>query len=173
MSEEKKLKTEGEELAKIAVDSGMGAKQLQTIHRLVKTRPLPYVEAYVQRQIGREVRGLAGFTKVLELLKKYESNKMTFEKVLTYAVMLYDYCEKEPTMALKVAGDPVIRRVVEARGFLFDGAKLKLYGRNLDVNVRVKMFYGNPKALATDIEKALKSKDEFASLNLKVWIESQ
>jgi hypothetical protein len=53
MSEDKerKLKSEGEELAKIAVESGMGAKQLQTLYRLVKTRSLPFVEAYIKRQI--------------------------------------------------------------------------------------------------------------------------
>jgi len=42
MSEEKSLKMEGENLAKIAVDSRMGAKQLQTLYRLVKTRPLAF-----------------------------------------------------------------------------------------------------------------------------------
>jgi len=75
MSEEKSLKMEGENLAKIAVDSRMGAKQLQTLYRLAKTKPLAYVEAYVQRQIARAlaggVRGYEGFVKALELLRKY------------------------------------------------------------------------------------------------------
>lgn len=172
MSEEKNLKLKGEELAKIAVESGMGAKQLQTIYKLLRTRPLPFVEAYVQRQIGRDVKGLAGFNKVLEFLKEFESKKASLERVLMYAVMLYDYYEKEPIMKLKAAGDPVIRRVVEGRGFVFEDSRMKLYGKNLDVNVKVKMFHGNPKALAADIEKALKSREEFSSLSLKVWIES-
>ena len=171
MSEERSLKLEGEDLAKTAVDSGMGVKQLQTIYRLVKSKPLVFVEAFVQRQIGREVRGFAGFVKVLELLRKYGGNRGAFEKVLMYAVMLYDYYEKEPTMKLKTTGEPIIKRIIEERGSVFDGVMMKLYGRNLDVNVRVKRFYENPKALAMEIERALKNKGEFSNLNLRVWIE--
>lgn len=173
MVEEKSLKKQGEELAKVAVDSWMGAKQLQTIYKLVKTKPLAYVEAFVQRQIGREVRGYAGFAKVLDLLREYQDEKGLFEKVLMYAVMLYDYYEKEPTMKLKDAGEPIIRRVVEGHGLAFDRATMKLHGKSLEVNVKVDRFHGNPKALAMDIEKALKSKDEFSNLNMRVWIESQ
>jgi len=173
MLEEKSLKLEGEELARVAVSSGMGAKQLQTIYRLVKTRPLAFVEAFVKRQIGREVKGFAGFVRVLEILEKYEGNRGALEKVLMYAVMLYDYCEKEPTLKLKAAGESVIKHVVEQHGFKFDGASMKMHGRNVEVNVKVRRFYGNPKALAIEIEKALKAKEEFSNLNLKIWIESR
>lgn len=173
MIEEKNLKFEGEELAKTAVDSGMGAKQLQTIYKLTKTRPLPFVQAYIQKQLGRELRGFTGFMKALELLKKYESNKTAFEKVLMYAIMLYDYYEKEPIMALKVLAEPIIKRVVEQHGIIFEGTKMKLQGKNLEVDVKVKMFYGNRKVIAMDIENALKNNKEFSGLNLRVWIESQ
>ncbi|MCS7096805.1 MAG: hypothetical protein RMJ15_06835 [Nitrososphaerota archaeon] len=173
MIEEKSLKLEGEELAKIAVDSGMGAKQLRTIRKLVKTRPLAYVEAFVQMQIGRGVSGRAGFIKVLELIRKYEDGKVFLEKVLTYAVMLYDYYEKEPTRRLESIGEPIVKRIVEGHGFVFNKATMRLQGRILEINVKVDRFHGNPKALAMEIEKALRGKEEFSNLNMKVWIESQ
>ncbi|MEM3183385.1 MAG: hypothetical protein QXL87_02875, partial [Nitrososphaerota archaeon] len=82
---ERELKLEGEGLAKIAVDSGMGAKQLQTLYKLVRTNPLPFVEAYIKRQIGREVRGLNGFLKILDLCQKYANDRVSLERVLLYA----------------------------------------------------------------------------------------
>jgi len=173
MSEEKSLKSEGENLAKVAVDSRMGAKQLQTLYRLVKTRPLAFVEAFVKRQIGRGVSGYNGFVKVLELLEKYEGERSSLEKVLMYAVMLYDYCEKEPTMKLKSVADPIVRRIVEEKGCNYNGVDMDFQGRKLRVNVIVRRFHGNPKALASEIESALKAKEEFSSLNLRVWIESR
>jgi len=173
MTEEKNLKTEGENLAKIAVDSGMGAKQLQTLYRLAKTRPLAYVEAYVQRQIGRGVRGREGFVKALELLRKYEDRKPQLEKVLMYAAMLYDYYEREPYMRLEGAANPIVKRVVEGYGCIFDGLSFDFDGRTLTLTVNVRRFHGNPKALASEIEKSLKSIEEFSNLNLKVWIESR
>lgn len=173
MSREKSLKSEGEDLAKVAVDSRMGATQLQTLYRLVKTRPLAFVEAFVKRQIGRGVRGYNGFVKVLELLEKYEGEKPLLEKVLMYAVMLYDYCEKEPTMKLKSVADPIVRRIVERKRCTYNGLDMDFQGRNLSVNVYVPRFHGNPKALASEIESALKTKEEFSSLNMRVWIESR
>lgn len=173
MSEEKNLKLEGEELARVAVSSGMGAKQLQTIYRLVKSRPLAYVEAYLQRQIGRELRGYNGFLKTLELLRKYETNKGAFQKVLMYAVMLYEYCQKEPTMKFKTTSLPVIEEAVRSRGAIFDGVTMDLYRKNLSINVRVRRFYGSRRDLAMEIERVLKSKEEFSDLDLKVWIESR
>jgi hypothetical protein len=182
MSEEKekKFKIEGEELARAAVDSRMGSKQLQTIYNLVKIKPLPFkikpltfVETYIQRQISRalngRVEGYAGFIKALELLRKYGNDREALEKILMYAVMMYDYIEKEPIMKLRVAGEPMIRRVVERWRSTFIGMDMKLHGKNLDINVYVDK-YRNPKDLVTDIEKALKSKEEFSSLNLRVWI---
>jgi hypothetical protein len=173
MSEEKSLKLEGEELARVAVSSGMGAKQLQTIYRLIKTRPLAFVEAFVQRQIGREVKGFRGFVEVLGLLRKYEKNKIAFEKVLMYAVMLYDYCEKEPIMKFRSASESLIKRVVESRGAIYDSVTMKLRGNVLEINVKVRKFYGNRKALAMEIERALNSKEEFSNLKLRIWIESR
>lgn len=173
MSEDKerRLKLEGEELAKITVDSGMGAKQLQTIYRLVKTRPLSFVEAYIKRQIGREVRGLNGFLKMLELCQKYINDKASLERVLMYANMLYDYFEKQPTLKLKAAGEESIKSVVEGHGLTYEGTSMDLRGRELEVRVKVKGLHGPPKPLAMEIERVLKSKNVFANLNLRIWIE--
>jgi len=80
MTEEKKLKNEGEELAKLAVESGMGSKQLQVLYKISKTKPMAFVQAFLERQIGRGLRGLTGFVKALELSRKYEDDKAAFKK---------------------------------------------------------------------------------------------
>ncbi|MEM1539687.1 MAG: hypothetical protein QXW82_07835 [Candidatus Bathyarchaeia archaeon] len=172
MAEEKELKEEGEQLARIAVESGMSSNQLQTIYRLVKTKPIAYVQAYIQRQIGRGVGGLSAFMKVLELSKKYEEDRAVFEKVLMYALMLYDYVKAEPTMKLSVASEGIVRNIVNWHGAAFEGLQIKLFGNSAEVRVKTGKFRGNPKVLAMEIEKALNEKiPEFRNMRLKVWIE--
>ncbi len=172
MAEEKELKMEGEQLAKVAVECGMGSKQLQTIYRLVKTKPMAYVEAYVQRQIGRGVRGLSAFMKVLELSKKYEEQRTAFEKVLMYAIMLYDYVEAEPTIKLSAASERIVRDILIKQGATFEGLQIKIFGNTAEIMVKTGRFHGNPKALAMEIEKALNEKvPEFRNFRLKIWIE--
>ncbi|MEM3162021.1 MAG: hypothetical protein QW056_03420 [Candidatus Bathyarchaeia archaeon] len=174
MCDEKSLMMEGEELAKIAVSSGMGSKQISTLYKLAKTRPLAYVEAYVKRQMGREaVRGFAAFARVHELLRKYEGSPICFIKVLMYAAMLYDYWEKEPIMRFRTAAEPLVRRIVEAKGMNLRNISISLHGKSMDVTVEVHRLFLNPKILASEIENALKSKEDFSNLNLKVWIESR
>jgi len=169
--EERSLKLKGEELARIAVSSGMGAKQLQTIYKLTKTRSLAFVEAYVQRQIGRGIGGLAGFRKILESLQEYGDNKGAFERVLMYAVMLYDYVEKEPVMELKEVAEPIVKRVVERYGARYRGLSMNLSGKDLQIDVDTwRSFHGNPKSLAREIEQELRNRDVFANMNLRIWI---
>ncbi len=172
MTEEKDLKVEGEQLARIAVESEMGSKQLQTIYRLVKTKPTAYVQAYIQRQIGRGVRGLSAFMKVLELSKKYEEQRMVFEKVLMYAIMLYDYVEAEPIVKLRAASEGIVRDIVNRYGATFEWLQIKLFGNTAEIRVKTERFHGNPKALAMEIERALNEKvPEFRNVRLKTWIE--
>jgi len=172
MTEEKELKKEGEELAKLAVESGMGSKQLQVIHKLVKTRSMPFVQAFIQKQIGRGVRGLSAFAKILQLSQEYEDNKGVFEKILMYAVMLYDYFEAAPTMKLRIASEGIVKDVVASQGFVFEGLEIESAGNRVDIRVNIRGFHGNRKALAMEIEKALKSKVEgFRDIFLRVWIE--
>lgn len=173
MSEEKKLKQEGETLAKVAVDSGMGANQLQTVYKLVKTKPLAFVQAFVKRQIGREVKGCAGWMKLLKLVERYEEKKGTLERVLMYSVMLYEYCEKEPIMALQSVGDPLIRSIVENHGLEYHGVTMELQENTLRIIPKVRRLHGDLKKLVANIEQALKDKEGFSNLYLKVWIEAR
>lgn len=172
MVEEKRLKEEGEQLARIAVESGMGSKQLQTIYHLAKTKPMAYVQAFVQRQIGRGVRGLRAFMEILDLSKKYEEQKAIFEKVVMYAIMLYDYVEAEPSIKLSAASEGVVRSIVNRYGAAFEGLQIKLLGNTAEITVKAGRFYGNPKALAMEIERALNERvPEFRNIRLKIWIE--
>jgi hypothetical protein len=173
MSVERDFKKEGEVLAKVAVDGGMGAKQLQTIYRLVKTKPMAYVEAYVQRQIGRGIRGYDAFLMLLDLIKKYVEDKGAFEKVLMYANMLYVYYEHEATMKLKISVEAIVKGIVERRRFRYDGLSMESRGRFMEIRVGVKSFHGNPKALAMEIDRALKERvSELSKMKLRIWIES-
>lgn len=173
MSEERNFKKEGEVLARVAVESSMGAKQLQTIYRLIKTKPTAYIEAYIQRQIGRGIRGYDAFLMLLDLIKKYAENKGAFEKVLMYANMLHVYYEHEATMKLKISVETIVESVVERRGFRYDGLSMESRGRFMEIRVGVKSFHGNPKALAMEIEKALKERvSELSKMKLRIWIES-
>jgi len=172
MSEEKNLKEIGEELARVAVSSGMGAKQLQTIYKLTKTKSMVYVQAYLKRQIGRGISGLTGFKKVVDLLEEYEDNKGAFQRIIMYAVMLYDYIEKEPVIDLTIVAEPIVKRVIERHHAVFDGVTIKLTDDTAYINVKTKRrFHGNPKATAMEIERELKRRSEFSNLNLKIWIE--
>lgn len=172
MIEEKELKKEGEELAKVAVESGMGSKQLRGIYKIAKTKSMAFVQAFIQRQIGRGLRGVSAFDKTLELSRKYQDNKGYFERVLMYAVMLYDYFEVAPTMKLRVASEPVVRDVFNRRGIGFDCLELKSGGNWVNVTVKTRRFHGNPKALAMEIERELKNKvPEFRNVSLRIWIE--
>ena len=81
MSEEA-LKELVEELAKVAVDSEMSASQLQMIYRLVKTKPLAFVEAHLKRQLSRVDLGKAGFKKALDILGDYRADKTSLEKII-------------------------------------------------------------------------------------------
>jgi len=174
MSEEKTFMRDGEGLARIAVESGMAFKQLQEIYRMTKTRPPTYLEAYIKRQMSREsVRGFMAFARILELLSKYKNNPAFLAKVLMYAVMLFEYYRREPLIKRRIAAEPVIKQIVEARNMSLENLSLELYGRNMDINVKVHSLSMNPKALSDEIINALKRMEEFSSLNLKVWIEQR
>jgi len=173
MVEEKSLKKEGEDLAEVAVKSNMGLKQLQTIYRLTKTRPMAFVEAYVKRQIGRRISGYDAFLTVLELIKRYEEDKVSFEKVLMYANMLYVYYEHEAEMKLKKAAEDIVKGIVERHGFRYDGLNIESRGKYVEFQVNVKSFHGNPKSLAMEIDRALRERvSEMSKMRLRIWIES-
>lgn len=172
MVEERKLKKEGEELARVAVESDMGSKQLQTIYRLVKTKPMAFVQAFIQRQIGRGIRGVSAFIKLLEFSRMYEENKGGFEKILMYAIMLYDYVKAEPTMRFRESSEGIVKGIVNRHGATFGGLEVNMARNSLEIRVKTRRFHGNPKALAMEIERALKAKlSEFENMRWRVWIE--
>jgi len=174
MPEEKELKSEGESLAKIAVESKMGKKQLKTLYDIARTKPLEYLDAFVKRQLSRTIEGTLdggeAFFYIENLLKKYEGQRMAIQKVMMYALMLYDYYEKEPAIKLLPIAEPVIKREVEMQGHSYGGAEVRVDQNVISFNVRVPGFSGNPKILAYDIVGALKKKEEFSDLNVRVWI---
>ncbi len=170
LTEEKDLKKEGEELAKIAVESGLGAKQLATLYRQTMTKSMPFVEAFVKRQIGRRVQGFPGpfGNRMLELMEKYE--KALLERVLMYTNMLYPYYETQPIMAFKEAVEPVVKAMTE--GFGFEGVQVSPAGRTTELWVKLARFYGNPGVLASKISEEIRRRVPQASrLNFRVWIE--
>lgn len=193
LPEERQLKNEGEELAKIAVRSGVGSKQLNTLHRQAKTRSVPYLEAFVQRQIGRIVRGTPIFPEdfgeaLLELLRKYAEDKGSLQKVLMYAAMIYPYYQRQhglerartisqvgevgaPAAGLEKAVEPTVKDFTQRYGFEeLTGSKR---GEYTVFTVRLSRFYGNPKTLADEIERKIRDNvPEASRLNFRVWIES-
>jgi len=160
----------GKDLAKTAVDSDMGAKQLQTIYQLAKTRPLAFVKAHLQRQMGRDIPGKAGFKKALEILEKYIDDKAGFEKSMMYAIMLYDHEKRKPSIELELAAEPIVKRVLNSRGIEYDGLTIDLSGRNCRVDVKTRRFHGSPKQTSMEIERELRRNEKFSGLNLNVWI---
>jgi hypothetical protein len=172
LTEEKGLKEEGEELAKTAVASGLGSKQLGSLYRQTLTKPIPFVEAFVKRQIGRGVPGFPGALgdRMLALLRKYEENKAMLERALMYANMLYPYYEVQSMMALKETVESLVKRMTERFGF--DGIEISRRGQDMEIRVRLARFYGNRAALASEISaEILRRVPEASRLSFRVWIE--
>ena len=171
MSDEIDLKKKGEELARIAVENNLGSKQLTTLYGLAKTKPIPYVEAFVEKQMGRRVRGYLPFgRRVLKLLENYSERKASLQRILMYANMLYDYYENLPYMEVQDAIEPIVKGITERYGY--DGIELNPRRGYMELRVRLRDFRGNPKILASQIlEKILGDVPEASKLNVRVWIE--
>lgn len=177
MSEERTLKEDGEDLARLAVGEGTGLKQLREAYDVVRKKPLPYAEACVQRQLARAlegtVRGAGTFQRILELMKKYGDRRSGLERVLMYAVMLYPYYEKEPLLKVKGQAEQVIRDVVRAGGYSLERVEWRMDGRAAIATVHIPGFHENPKVLAGEIKRALRSRGALKEINVEIWIESR
>lgn len=172
MLEEKLLKEYGENLAKLSVENGVAQRALTTLYKIVKTRPMPFVEAFIKRQMGRRVRGYYALGKwLLELLDKYKYDKAIFQKVLMYACMLYDYYEMEPTVELRNKVEPLVKKIVEIHGY--EDLEIRQKGGYTEFRVVLSRFRGNPRDIALRIEQEIRRKiSEASKLNFKVWIQS-
>jgi hypothetical protein len=170
--EEKVLKDQGEGLAKLAVENGVAQRALTTLYKISKTRSMPFVEAFIKRQIGRRVRGYYAFgNKLLDLLGEYKYDKMIFQKILMYACMLYDYYEMQPTIALRDQVEPLIKKATEMFGY--EDLEIRQKGGYTEIIVMLSDFRGNPRDLALKIEQEIRGKiSEASKLNFKVWIQS-
>jgi hypothetical protein len=168
LSDEKALKEEGEELAKASVESKLGAKQLRTIYTLTKTKPLQFVEAFIQHQIAR-VSGTKALEMALGLLKKYGDNKSSFQRVLMYANMLYDYYEMQMARRYDPIAEEAAKRICEQRGCKYVGLDMSTKGDKIEVRVKVTGYRGDLKDLAFSIEREIVHRDpKFPG---RIWIE--
>lgn len=171
MYSERELKELGEELARIAVSRGLASKQLTTIYRLTKTRPLAFVQAFIQQQIGR---GVSGYSSVgpwlLRLIEKLGEDWAPLQRVLMYGVMLYDYHEKLPLLKLEEDAEPIVRELTERYGFR--GVEVRTERETITLAVRLESFREDPRPLALEISERIKRKiPEAARLSFRVWIE--
>jgi len=171
--EEKLLKKHGENLAKLAVENGVAQRALITLYKIVKTKPMPFVEAFIKRQMGRRVRGYYALGKwLLELLDEYKYDKAILQKVLMYSCMLYDYYEMEPTVKLREKVEPLVKKIVEIHGY--EDLEIRQKGGYTEFKVALSRFRGNPRDLALRIEQEIRGKiPEASKLNFKVWIQSR
>jgi hypothetical protein len=168
MSEESELKRQGEELAKAAVDSKLGAKQLRTIYTLTKTKPLPMVEAFLQHQLGR-VLGVKALEMALGLLAKHRENKAAFSRILMYANMLYNFYEREATMKYRSVIEDVAKGICEQQGCRYVGLELSTERDRVVARVSVSGFRGDPRILASSIDTEILHRElNFAG---RIWIE--
>ena len=171
MMKEEDLKEKGETLAKIAVDSGVGSKQLTTIYKLAKTRSLPFIEVFIKRQMGRDVQGFDSLgPPVLELLSECADDKASLQKALMYANMLYPYAEKQATLGIKEEIEPIVKQIVE--GFGYRGLEISESRGRSEFRVKLARFHGDPGRLSSELARELRDKIPAVSkLRFRVWIE--
>ena len=168
---EKNLKEKGKELAKIAVKDGLSSKQLITLYKLAKTKPVPFIEAFIMRQMGRNVEGFDSFgPPSLELLNEFADDKASLQKTLMYANMVYPYAEKQATMELKEEIEPVVKQIAE--GFGYRGVETSEKRGLLEFRVKLARFRGDPAMLASKISREIREKvPRVSKLRFRVWIE--
>ena len=178
--DERDLKKLGEDLAESAVRAGVAAKPLKELYRLVKTKPIPFLEAYVERQISRFVGGFNTFgPEVLEVVKKLE-NKGDLQKVFMYMNMVYGYVRMKKGEMKEGAGgkegtgwkeklEPLVADLTSRFGY--GGITLEQEAEGLRCTVRLQRFSGNPKQLAIDLYSEAVSHYPELSRGIRFWIE--
>lgn len=195
---ESEYKELGEGLAESSVRTGLGARQLRSIYKLVKTKPLPMVEAFVKRQISRTGRGRRGGPRgfdvfgpaLLEKVEEFKDNKQGLLKVLWYANMLYPYYEggygkekssspggqtgtgSSPTAVdgnLRSKLEPIVSKYCSRHGY--SGLTLREERSGLLCTVRLRRFRGNPRSLSVDLVKEVTSYIPELTGRIRFWID--
>lgn len=171
MMKEKDLKEKGETLAKKAVEGGLGSKQLKTLYKLAKTKPVPFIEVFIKRQMGRDVEGFDSFgPPMLESVAECADDKASLQKTLMYANMLYPYFEKQATMGMKEEIEPIVKQIVEEFGYR--GVEISERRGLLEFRVKLTRFRGDPATLAPKIAREIREKvPRVSKLRFRVWIE--
>jgi len=197
---EKEYKELGDELAKLAVSSGLSGDQLRQLYRYVRTRSTPEVEARVQRQIGRSASrsrgGPRGYNvfgpRFLELVEEYGGRKKDLERVLWYTNMVYPYhMAKAKGSAEGQPGSPPRPRQPPASGSVdrdferrlsevveeacsrygYAGLQLSQERGGYLATVSLRRFRGNPRKLSEDLYKEAMSHFPELSNRLRFWID--
>lgn len=175
------MKEIGEKLAKAAAMADVGTNQMRELYRIVKTKSIPYLEAYVKRQIPRAgrrggPRGLDKFgPEILEVIERFEENKGGLQKVLEYANMLIEY--EKMTLVMGKLGDDELREklipiVSEACSrFGYEGITLQEDRGQVMCRVRLRRFNGNPAELASDLYQEVISHYPELVHSIRFWIE--
>lgn len=167
--DEASLKAKGEELAKLAVEHGLGSKQLRDLYRITKTKPLPMVEAYVKRQIAR-VSGSKALEAVLELISLFAEDKASFFRVLWYANMLYPYYEKQMSDQFDAIVGDVASKICAQRSCKYMGSEVSGDGHQKEYRIRVSGYFGDPVQLSMAIRREVMNRaPKFSG---KIWIQS-
>lgn len=170
----------GEGLAKTAVENGVGSNQLQDLYRFAKTKPLPFMEAHVNRQTARAIKSRGGSPRgfdvfgpeFLDVIDKFRRDKQSLRKVLFYANMLYDYedvkskrvgegwTEKIGAIVNEVCNDYGIR-----------GLTLTKERGGMLCNLKLSRFRGNPKRLADTLTAKVESEYPELEGSIRFWID--
>lgn len=187
---EKEYSDLGEELAKLAVQTGLGAKQLRDLYSYIKNKPLPEVEAVVKRQIGRSMGGQRGGPRgydifgprFLELMEAYKENRSGLQRILWYANMLYPYYEARPVAEtpssaergaqvedLEDRVEAVVRQACSRYGFA--GFKLSSERDGFLGKVSLRRFQGNPRALSEELYGLVTNRFPECRDRIRFWIE--
>ncbi|MCX8153583.1 MAG: hypothetical protein N3E52_04025 [Candidatus Bathyarchaeota archaeon] len=167
--DETSLKVKGEELAKLAVETGLGSKQLRDLYKVTKTKPLPVVEAHIKRQIAR-VSGSKALEAVLDLLSAFAEDKASFFRVLWYANMLYPYYEKLMTNKLDAVVSDVAGKVCAQRNCKYIGFESSVDGHQKEYRIRVSGYFGDPAQLSGAIRREVINR--IPDFSGKIWIQS-
>ena len=174
---EEELYNEGEELARIAVSSGMAIDQLRKVYDMVKVRPLiepvplPYVHAYIKRQMFR-VRGRSAFKRILNLLDKYGDKRELIAKILEYTLLLYEPYRNKPVLDLIESAEPLIRGILRKRNLKLADIFGKLFGVNfIELRIKIDGYCHEKGPLIAEIQRALRGIRKFSNFRMRVRIE--
>ncbi len=202
--DETEYKEIGEKLAGEAVKAGLRMGQLRLLYKVAKMRPIPFMEAWVKRQIARSAEGGQGGPQgfdqygpiILEVMERFKDDKGGLQKVLKYAIMLFEYVKlsakpvstaqrgrsmpsgtvretayalSDESKALRERLEPIVNRVCNRYGLI--GIRVSGGRGRWRCNVRLRRFRENPKVLADNLAREAVSQFPELSGSIIFWID--